>query len=221
MLNFAVSFEINLQPFPRHEYTPEEGQSSLEALGMCPSASLVVSISSVNKERGVAVAKQPVPVPMDTGDGGVAGDGPDSHSNSDESDSDTDDGSMPPPGIFGPPRGNYIRPGGAGVQPPGNLRPHVNFGPPRHRGHGFQNPFLPGGFGGGGHRLGGKEEVAVAGDIGRRSERTRLAGMCVCVCVYTYVCMYVCVCVWGLVVKWFGSWAHDPWVMGSSPITRR
>ena len=25
--------------------------------------------------------------------------------------------------------------------------------------------------------------------------------------------MHVCVCmyVWGLVVKWFGSWAHDPW----------
>ena len=35
------------------------------------------------------------------------------------------------------------------------------------------------------------------------------------------VCVCVCVCVWGLVVKWFGSWAHDPWVMGSSPTTRR
>ena len=34
----------------------------------------------------------------------------------------------------------------------------------------------------------------------------------------------VCVCVWGgggLVVKWFGSWAHDPWIMDSSPTTRR
>ena len=42
--------------------------------------------------------------------------------------------------------------------------------------------------------------------------------------VYNYAT--VCVCVWGgggggLVVKWFGSWAHDPWVMGSSPTTRR
>ena len=24
-----------------------------------------------------------------------------------------------------------------------------------------------------------------------------------------------------LVVKWFVHWAHDPWVMGSSPTTRR
>ena len=29
--------------------------------------------------------------------------------------------------------------------------------------------------------------------------------------------MYVC----GLMVKWFVSWAHDPWIMGSSPTTRR
>ena len=34
--------------------------------------------------------------------------------------------------------------------------------------------------------------------------------------------MYIrmCVCMynmWGLVVKWFVHWAHDPWVMGSSP----
>ena len=35
-----------------------------------------------------------------------------------------------------------------------------------------------------------------------------------------YVCMYV-LFVWGLVVKWFVHWAHDPWVMGSSPTTRR
>ena len=35
------------------------------------------------------------------------------------------------------------------------------------------------------------------------------------------VCVCVCVCVWGLVVKWFAHWAHDPWVMGSSPTTRR
>ena len=39
--------------------------------------------------------------------------------------------------------------------------------------------------------------------------------VCMHVCVYVCVCMYVCM--WGLVVKWFGSWAHDPWVMGSSP----
>ena len=41
-------------------------------------------------------------------------------------------------------------------------------------------------------------------------------GQCVCVC--------VCVCVWGgggLVVKWFGSWVRDPWVMSSSLTTRR
>ena len=43
------------------------------------------------------------------------------------------------------------------------------------------------------------------------------------------VCVCVCVCVCGggggggggLVVKWFVHWAHDPWVMGSSPTTRR
>ena len=49
--------------------------------------------------------------------------------------------------------------------------------------------------------------------------------VCMYVCMYVtmYVCMCMCVCmhVWGLVVKWFGSWAHDPWVMGSSPTTRR
>ena len=51
--------------------------------------------------------------------------------------------------------------------------------------------------------------------------------VCMYVYVYVYICMYICmymfVCmyVWGLVVKWFGSLAHDPWVMGSSPITRR
>ena len=27
--------------------------------------------------------------------------------------------------------------------------------------------------------------------------------------------------VWGLVMKWFVHWAHDPWVMGSNPTTRR
>ena len=32
-----------------------------------------------------------------------------------------------------------------------------------------------------------------------------------CACIYVW---------WGLVVKWFGSWAHDPWVMGLSPTTR-
>ena len=42
-------------------------------------------------------------------------------------------------------------------------------------------------------------------------------GTYVCVCMY--VCMYVCM--WGLVVKLFWYWAHDPWVMGSSPTTRR
>ena len=36
-----------------------------------------------------------------------------------------------------------------------------------------------------------------------------------------HVYMYVCVTVWGLVVKWFVHWAHDPWVMGSSPTTHR
>ena len=41
--------------------------------------------------------------------------------------------------------------------------------------------------------------------------------MYACVC----VCMYVCMYVWGLVVKWFVHWAHDPWVMGSSPTIRR
>ena len=46
---------------------------------------------------------------------------------------------------------------------------------------------------------------------------------CMYICLSVYVCMYVCmcVCVWDLVVKWFGSWAHNPWVMGSSPTTRR
>ena len=36
-----------------------------------------------------------------------------------------------------------------------------------------------------------------------------------------YVCIYVCMYVWGLAVKWFVHWTHDPWVMGSSPTTRR
>ena len=53
----------------------------------------------------------------------------------------------------------------------------------------------------------------------------RQQGMYVCMYGWmdVYVCMYVCmyVCVWGLVVKWFVHWAHDPWVMGSSPTTRR
>ena len=43
--------------------------------------------------------------------------------------------------------------------------------------------------------------------------------MYVCMYVGMYVGMYVCV--WGLVVKWFGSWAYDPWVMGSSSTIRR
>ena len=38
----------------------------------------------------------------------------------------------------------------------------------------------------------------------------------ICMYVRTYVCTYVHVC-----VKWFVHWAHDPWVMGSSPATRR
>ena len=38
--------------------------------------------------------------------------------------------------------------------------------------------------------------------------------VCLCMCVCVYVCM-------NLVVKWFVHWAHDPWVMGSSPTTRR
>ena len=41
------------------------------------------------------------------------------------------------------------------------------------------------------------------------------------VCMHVCVCVYVCMYVWGLVVKWFGSWALGPWVMGSSPTTRR
>ena len=46
--------------------------------------------------------------------------------------------------------------------------------------------------------------------------------VCMYVCTCMYVCMYVCICGGGgRVVKWFGSWAHDPWVMGSSPTTRR
>ena len=36
-----------------------------------------------------------------------------------------------------------------------------------------------------------------------------------------WVCVCIYMCVWGLVVKWFVHWAHDPWVMGSSPTTRR
>ena len=36
--------------------------------------------------------------------------------------------------------------------------------------------------------------------------------------VYMYVCMYVCMmCVWAWLVKWFGHWAQDLRVMGSSP----
>ena len=47
-------------------------------------------------------------------------------------------------------------------------------------------------------------------------------GLCVCVCVCVCLCTCVCTCGGGgLVVKWFGSWAHDPWVMVSSPTTRR
>ena len=35
------------------------------------------------------------------------------------------------------------------------------------------------------------------------------------------LCVCVCVCLWALLVKWFVHWAPDPWVMGSSPTTRR
>ena len=42
-----------------------------------------------------------------------------------------------------------------------------------------------------------------------------------CVCAFDFMYMYVCMYVWGLVVKWFVHWAHDPWVMSSSPTTRR
>ena len=42
--------------------------------------------------------------------------------------------------------------------------------------------------------------------------------MCAYVCMYVLMYMYVCMYVWGLMVR---SWAHDPWVMGWSPTTRR
>ena len=38
---------LSLQPFPHHEFTTEECQKSLHALGLYPSASLVVSKQSV------------------------------------------------------------------------------------------------------------------------------------------------------------------------------
>ena len=45
-LNFSVlpSPPLTLQPFPPHEYTPDECQRTLKALGLCPSASLVVHL---------------------------------------------------------------------------------------------------------------------------------------------------------------------------------
>lgn len=43
-----------LQPFPHHEFTPEEALSTLQSLGLCPSVSLVVS----SHATGTATAKR-------------------------------------------------------------------------------------------------------------------------------------------------------------------
>ena len=43
----SLSLSLSLQPFPHHEFTSEESQMSLHALGLYPSASLVVSKQSV------------------------------------------------------------------------------------------------------------------------------------------------------------------------------
>lgn len=155
-----------LQPFPRREYTPAEGQRSLEALGLCPSTSLVVSDQRAKegggaKEVGGATSQpKSAPEPMEIEEEGEDQDLAHSDNSGSDSDSDTEHGNQRLPHI--PPIGIH--------RPPWR-------GPPQ--GGQMFNPFNPAAdetFGGQGHRLGGREGQVVAGDNVRRSQIASQAG---------------------------------------------
>ena len=63
-LSLLLSLCLSLQPFPHHEFTSEECQKSLHALGLYPSASLVVSKQSVG---GASAAMETGPSHSQTG----------------------------------------------------------------------------------------------------------------------------------------------------------
>lgn len=154
VIEFVVSSDVTLsstsltliQPFPRHEYTPAEGQRSLASLGLCPSTSLVVGPS---KKRGMASAEPVDPSLMEV-------DKDSSPEDADGSSLDSDDE-------------------GERVNPPLPLPPagHQRL-PPRGRRGPIFNPFNAAAdetFGGQGHRLGGRETQVVVGDSVRQSQR--------------------------------------------------
>ena len=164
--------------YPRREFTPSDGQSSLQCLGLCPSASLIINIAKSQPQVGVASDAshhrspelRPHPEPMDSNEDDPMQheDQPMVESDNDFDNPDSDNASymgignvplLPPVGI-GP--GEHVVPplGPGGIMGPGGIVP---IGTGRRGRRARLDPFHSGRFGGEGHRLGGKEGPSITG----------------------------------------------------------